>query len=128
MPLPSLDLSKGGRDFINDTALTELLAQKEPDAAEVRAIIQKSLNKEPLNLAETASLLNTKDKELIKIIFEGNGFMRYQIRNMVGTAVAVANKKEDISFIKNHLNDKKSREIIAYKAPAVGLYLVDVIY
>ena len=69
-----------------------------------------------------------KDKELIKIIFEGNGFMRYQIRNMVGTAVAVANKKEDISFIKNHLNDKKSREIIAYKAPAVGLYLVDVIY
>ena len=69
-----------------------------------------------------------KDKELIKIIFEGNGFMRYQIRNMVGAAVAVANKKEDISFIKNHLNDKKSREIIAYRAPAVGLYLVDVIY
>jgi tRNA pseudouridine38-40 synthase len=69
-----------------------------------------------------------KDKELIKIIFEGNGFMRYQIRNMVGTAVAVANKKEDISFIKSHLNDKKNREIIAYKAPAVGLYLVDVKY
>lgn len=69
-----------------------------------------------------------KDKELIKIIFEGNGFMRYQIRNMVGTAIAVANKKEDISFINYHLNDKKSREIIAYKAPAVGLYLMDVKY
>lgn len=69
-----------------------------------------------------------KDKELIKIIFEGNGFMRYQIRNMVGAAIAVANKKEDISFIKKHLIDKKSREIIAYKAPAVGLYLVDVKY
>ncbi len=70
MPLPSLELSKGGRDFINDNELTELLAQKEPDAAEVRAIIQKSLNKEPLNLVETASLLNTKDKELIGEIFE----------------------------------------------------------
>lgn len=68
------------------------------------------------------------DKDLIRIIFEGNGFMRYQIRNMVGSAITVANKKEDISFIKNHLIDKKSREIIAYKAPAVGLYLVDVIY
>ena len=69
-----------------------------------------------------------QDKDLIKIRFEGNGFMRYQIRNMVGSAIAVANKKEDISFIKYHLEDNKKREIIAYKAPAVGLYLVDVIY
>ena len=69
-----------------------------------------------------------QDKDLIKIRFEGNGFMRYQIRNMVGTAIAVANKKEDISFIKYHLEGNKKREIIAYKAPAMGLYLVDVIY
>ena len=69
-----------------------------------------------------------QDKDLIKIKFEGNGFMRYQIRNMVGTAIAVANKKEDISFIKYHLDGNKKREIIAYKAPAMGLYLVDVIY
>ena len=65
---------------------------------------------------------------LISVRFEGNGFMRYQIRNMVGAAIAVASKKENISFIKYHLGDKKNREIIAYKAPAVGLYLVDVIY
>ena len=70
----------------------------------------------------------SQDKDLIKIRFEGNGFMRYQIRNMVGVAIAVASKKEDISFIKNHLKENKKREIIAYKAPAVGLYLVDVIY
>ncbi len=69
-----------------------------------------------------------QDNDLIKVRFEGNGFMRYQIRNMVGAAIAVANKKEDISFIKYHLGDKKNREIIAYKAPAVGLYLVDVKY
>ncbi len=69
-----------------------------------------------------------QENDLIKIRFEGNGFMRYQIRNMVGAAIAVANKKEDISFIKYHLGDKKNREIIAYKAPAVGLYLVDVKY
>ena len=69
-----------------------------------------------------------QDKDLIKIRFEGNGFMRYQIRNMVGSAIAIANKKEDISFIKYHLDGNKKREIIAYKAPAVGLYLVDVIY
>ena len=69
-----------------------------------------------------------QDNDLIKIRFEGNGFMRYQIRNMVGSAIAVANKKEDISFIKYHLQSNKNRDIIAYKAPAVGLYLVDVKY
>ena len=69
-----------------------------------------------------------KENDLVKIRFEGNGFMRYQIRNMVGSAIAVANKKEDISFIKYHLDGSKKREIIAYKAPAMGLYLVDVIY
>ena len=81
------------------------------------------------NFIRTIYFIEVKqDKDLIKIRFEGNGFMRYQIRNMVGTAIAVANKKEDISFIKYHLDGNKKREIIAYKAPAVGLYLVDVIY
>ena len=70
----------------------------------------------------------SNDKDLLKIRFEGNGFMRYQIRNMIGAAIAVASGKEDISFIGKHLKDKKNREIIAYKAPANGLYLVDVLY
>ena len=70
----------------------------------------------------------TEAGKLIIVKFTGNGFMRYQIRNMVGSAIAVANKKESISFIENHLKENKEREIIAYKAPAVGLYLVDVIY
>ena len=54
--------------------------------------------------------------------------MRYQIRNMIGAAINVANKKEDISFIDYHLKEDKNREIISYKAPANGLYLVDVVY
>lgn len=69
-----------------------------------------------------------QDNQLLIIRFEGNGFMRYQIRNMIGTAIAVASKKEGISFISSHLNNKENREIVAYKAPAVGLYLVDVLY
>ena len=81
------------------------------------------------NFVRTIYSIEVKqENDLIKIRFEGNGFMRYQIRNMVGSAIAVANKKEDISFIKYHLESNKNREIIAYKAPAVGLYLVDVKY
>ena len=70
----------------------------------------------------------SKEDNNISVRFEGNGFMRYQIRNMIGTAINVANKKEDISFIDYHLKEDKPREIISYKAPANGLYLVDVLY
>ena len=69
-----------------------------------------------------------REKDLLRIVFTGNGFMRYQIRNMIGAAMSVATKKEPIVFIDKHLKDNKNREIIAYKAPASGLYLVDVIY
>ena len=81
------------------------------------------------NYVRTIYSINVSiENDLLKIRFEGNGFMRYQIRNMVGSAIAVASKKENIAFIKYHLQAKKNREIIAYKAPAVGLYLVDVLY
>ena len=66
--------------------------------------------------------------KMFEVIFKGNGFMRYQIRNMVGTALAVASQKENIDFITHHLSEKNTRDIVSYKAPAEGLYLVDVNY
>ena len=57
-----------------------------------------------------------------------NGFMRYMIRFIVGASLAVAWKKETPDFISYHLKDNKKREIISYKAPPQGLYLVDVKY
>ena len=64
----------------------------------------------------------------IIISFVGNGFMRYQVRDMVATAFAVASGKEDLSFISQHLQKNKEREIVSYKAPAEGLYLQEVYY
>lgn len=64
----------------------------------------------------------------INVRFIGSGFMRYQIRNMIGAAINVANKKESLDFIDYHLKEGKKREIISYKSPANGLYLVDVVY
>ena len=69
-----------------------------------------------------------KNESDISVTFEGNGFMRYQIRNMIGAAINVTNKKETLDFIDYHLKEDKTREIISYKAPASGLYLVDVLY
>ena len=62
------------------------------------------------------------------VTLHGNGFMRYMIRNIIGTSIAVASKKEDISFISYHLSEKNKREIVSYKAEPQGLFLVDVNY
>lgn len=68
-----------------------------------------------------------KDNEIL-VTFEGNGFMRYQIRYMIGAAMAIANKKENMDYIVSHLDNNKKRLITCYKAPASGLFLADVIY
>jgi len=77
---------------------------------------------------EIMSSTAMKQGNEIIVQFVGDGFMRYQIRNMVGVAIEVAAGNIDISFIKNHLKEDKEREIVQYKAPAQGLYLVQVDY
>ena len=79
-------------------------------------------------IREVYEIKVTKNDNDIKVRFVGNGFMRYQIRNMIGAAISVANKKEGLDFIDYHLKEDKKREIISYKSPANGLYLVDVVY
>ena len=69
-----------------------------------------------------------RENDEIFINFKGNGFMRYQIRYMVGTAVAIATKKEKLSFIDDKLNNLKTRSIVSYKAQPQGLCLVRVNY
>ena len=68
-----------------------------------------------------------KYKDDITITFNGNGFMRYMIRYIVGVSLAIAEGKEDISYIDTIL-DNKERQIVSYKAPAEGLYLIKVEY
>ena len=69
-----------------------------------------------------------ESKNRISITLKGNGFMRYMIRFLIGTALAISQGKENISFIKENLDDNNERNIVSYKAPSEGLYLVDVIY
>lgn len=77
---------------------------------------------------EIYKIVSKKQDNDITVEFTGNGFMRYQIRNMVGAALAVTSKNEDLNFIPNHLKEEKIREICQYKAPPQGLYLVKVEY
>lgn len=103
----SLDL------FIGEHNFQDFTSKEEDDNNFVRTIYSTSF---------------TRSGDQLVVSFIGNGFMRYQIRDMVATALMVAANKESIEFIKQHLKDKKERDIVSYKAPAEGLYLEEVYY
>ena len=108
------DLFKSALDkFVGKHNYQDFTSKEEDEGGFIREIYE-------INVAK-----NDND---IKVRFVGNGFMRYQIRNMIGAAISVANKKEALDFIDYHLKEDKKREIISYKSPANGLYLVDVVY
>jgi 2-iminoacetate synthase len=67
--MPSLKLSKGAVDFIDETYINSLLNGAKPDAIRVREIIVKSLSKQSLSVEETATLLLADTPELIEEIF-----------------------------------------------------------
>ena len=63
-------LSKGSVDFIDDAHLHGLLQSAQADPGRVREIIAKSMNKEPLRVDETATLLAADSEDLVEEIFE----------------------------------------------------------
>ncbi len=65
-----MKLSDNAVDFIDEQYIHGLLAAGAPDASRVREIIAKGLDKQPLDVAETAALLQTNDPELIEEMFE----------------------------------------------------------
>lgn len=81
------------------------------------------------NFIRTINCINvefTSEKRLI-IRFNGDGFMRYMIRFLVGTLIQVGIGKLSVSDIE-YLLTKKERLPVSYKASAKGLSLEEVIY
>lgn len=72
-----------------------------------------------------ANITNENDK--IIFIFKGNGFLRYQIRNMVGILIRVGEGKIEPIKVKEIL-ESKDRTKSGKTAPAEGLYLTSVEY
>ena len=64
---------------------------------------------------------------IITIVFCANGFLKYQIRNMVGTLIAIGEEKIKPDDIKC-LFKKRDRRSAYLCAPAEGLTLLDVEY
>ncbi len=66
-------------------------------------------------------------KDIIEISFQADGFMKYQVRNMVGLLIAIGNNKKDVSDVEKII-EAKDRTKSVKTAAAEGLYLKKVWY
>ncbi|MEF9986293.1 MAG: [FeFe] hydrogenase H-cluster radical SAM maturase HydG [Bacteroidales bacterium] len=64
-----MELTKDAVDFIDDNLLQSLIKNTKEDLPKAREIFAKSLNKQPLNLQETATLLAIKSQEGLNELF-----------------------------------------------------------
>lgn len=91
-----------------------------------RAFVTENKDKKNcVRTINTAKILSNKGK--LTIIFRGTGFLRYQVRNMVGILIRVGEEKLEPKEVKNILLSK-DRSNSGKTAPAEGLYLTDVKY
>ena len=85
-------------------------------------------NKEKENCVRTITYTNIelKDNKII-ITFKGNGFLRYQVRNMVGLLIKIGENKISPDSVEKIIKSK-DRTKASKTAPSEGLYLTKVIY
>ena len=80
------------------------------------------------NKVRTIFKTNIKEKNgIIEIAFQADGFMKYQVRNMVGLLLYVGSGKKEVKEVPNII-DAKDRTKSVKTAPPEGLYLKKVWY
>jgi len=87
-----------------------------------------SKEEDELNFIRSIFEIDCIEKENhVYIVFKGNGFMRYQVRKMVGTMIAYEKGKISLKEINEFLT-KSERDIISFTSSGSGLYLDEVLY
>jgi tRNA pseudouridine38-40 synthase len=71
--------------------------------------------------------VHSSGKDRIHIDIEADGFLRYMVRNIVGTLVAVGKEKIPVESVREIL-ESKDRGKAGATAPARGLFLMEVHY
>jgi len=89
----------------------------------VRSIFELSINKE-----DALPFMGIKIREgFIKFRVTGNAFLRYMVRNIIGTLVEIGRGKRKADSIVDILK-KGDRQLAGITAPARGLFLEEVYY
>ncbi len=111
-PLDEKKLKKDVKLFVGTHNFQNFTSKKEDEANFVRTI---------------SAVKVQKNASLLKIVFVGDGFMRGQVRVMVGALLAQNAGKEGPNFISENLSTTE-RKIINHKVIGDGLYLRKVTY
>lgn len=111
-PLDIENMSKAIKEFIGTHDFKIFASHEVVKESYVRTIFDASIK---------------VDKELVTFTFVGDGFMKYQVRNMVGTLIKIGQGKLEICTISKLLNGDLSNKYV-FTAKPEGLYLVDVSY
>ena len=111
-PLNIRKMKKAVKYFIGKQDFTTFVSAEDKKEDKVREIYDASVDE--------------KDG-IIKITFKGSGFLKYQVRNMVGTLIKIGEEKVLPDIILSLL-EKKDRKCAFLCAPAQGLTLTDVKY
>lgn len=91
-----------------------------------RAFVTENKEKENCVRTITNAFIEEFDDKVV-ITFQGNGFLRYQVRNMVGILIKVGENKISTKDVEKIL-ESKDRTTTGKTAPAEGLYLTNVTY
>ena len=111
-PLNIRKMKKAVKYFIGKHDFTTFVSAEDKKEDKVREIYDASVD----------------EKEgIIKITFKGSGFLKYQVRNMVGTLIKIGEEKVLPDIILSLL-EKKDRKCAFLCAPAQGLTLTDAKY
>lgn len=77
---------------------------------------------------KTISRLEIIEEETcVRLIFEGNGFLRYMVRMLAQVLIEAGKHRLDKAQLQHMLNGK-DKHLCRYKADACGLYLMQVMY
>ncbi len=80
------------------------------------------------NKVRTILKTNIQEKNhIIEIHFQADGFMKYQVRNMVGLLLTIGSGKKEVADVETILKQKDRTKSVKI-APAEGLYLNKVWY
>lgn len=113
-PFPfNLDLVRKGINLFKGTHNFQNFTSKEEDEG---------------NFVRTIYDIDVKKRgKRVTFLFTGNGFMRGQVRMMIGSLLALNEGKIDEKGLEMYLNTSK-RQVISYKVASKGLYLDNVTY